>query len=365
MAITLARRMTGSREIAHELAQEALLQAYLSLTYLRDANAFASWFYGIVLNVCRSHRRHRQRESFSLDALAGGLHFAALPFTDSGPSPQEIAEAQELHALMLNAVNALSAKNRDATLLFYYEQLSLHEIASLLGVSVTAVKGRLHKARTQLRTLLAPLYEMPVASQAKISTNVERKSKMIQVTIADVVVQEESGNRIVVLHDAVNQRIMPIWIGPFEADVITLHLLNRPMPRPLTHDLMISLLQAAGTTVTEVRVEALKGNTYYAVIKLHSGATSSEVDARPSDAIALAIRTNSPIFVATEVMEQAGYLIPPEFQHIPLRKGLQAAAERFDKAQQEAETKREEAAETETQAARQKLFAYLFDQQPA
>lgn len=74
------------------------------------------------------------------------------------PDPQKIAEEQELYSLVLEAVNALSPKNRTATLLFYQEQLSLHEIAALLGVSVAAVKGRLHKSRLQLRIKLLPLY---------------------------------------------------------------------------------------------------------------------------------------------------------------------------------------------------------------
>jgi RNA polymerase sigma factor (sigma-70 family) len=157
MAQRVASCMVADDETARELAQEAMLQAYLSLSHLRDDAAFRSWLYGIVLNVCRSHLRD-QKAVFSWEDLAGGVRFGGLDFSDADPDPLWAAEERELHRKVLEAVKTLPPGSRAATLLFYYEQLSLQEIAAILGVSVTAVKGRLHKARKQLGERLSALY---------------------------------------------------------------------------------------------------------------------------------------------------------------------------------------------------------------
>ena len=149
MAERIAVRVVAEREVARELAQEAILQAYLSLDRLRDAGRFQSWLYGIVLNVCRSYYRGRRHASNSLEILSERGHESPMEAAD--PDPHGIAETKELHELVRHAVQALTPKNRAATLLFYYEHLNVQEIATLLGVSVTAVKGRLHKSRDRVR----------------------------------------------------------------------------------------------------------------------------------------------------------------------------------------------------------------------
>ena len=191
MAHHVALGMVASEDIARELAQEAVLQAYLSLDHLRDEAAFRSWLYGIVLNVCRSYIRDQKTIFFSLEDLAGGLQFSAIPFSGPVPDPQEVVEERELYRLVLDAVNTLSPKNRAAVLMFYYDQLSLREIAATLGVSVVAVKGRLHKARRQLREQLLALYsELDLAVPVK-----SRRIEMVKVTIADVVKREQAGEQ--------------------------------------------------------------------------------------------------------------------------------------------------------------------------
>jgi RNA polymerase sigma-70 factor (ECF subfamily) len=212
-AIQLARRLTGNQETAREMAQEALVHAYLSVQQLRKVDAFASWLYGIVLNVYRTHRRQRRQNFLSLEALNGGLYVDALPLTSSEPEPHVVVELRELHDQVLAAVHTLAPLNRDATLLFYYEQLSLQEIAAILGISVVAVKSRLHKARLQLRKQLTAWYTTIQPSEHVV----ERRAKMIPMSIADIVVKGESGNRIILLLDEVGRRALPIWIGPFEA----------------------------------------------------------------------------------------------------------------------------------------------------
>ena len=324
MAKRIARGRVADEDIARELAQEAMLQAYLSLDRLRDDTRFKNWLYGIVLNVCRSYIRDQKMVLYSLEAMAEVLPFGASPFSGTVPDPQEAAEQQELHGRVLEAVNALSPKHGAATLLFYYGQLSLREVAKVLGISVGTVKGRLHRARKQLRKRLLPLY-------SETSQSIEGKRGMIKVTIADVVEQKKGQSYVIVLHDQAGHRVLPIWIGPFEAWSIAVHLLEHSPSRPLTHDFMTNLLATAGVELEEVRVEALKEDTFYAVAKLRSGEAVQEVDARPSDAIALALRTGSPVYVAEEVMGRGGADITDDTGQAPqLGRGLKGIMQEWE-----------------------------------
>jgi RNA polymerase sigma factor (sigma-70 family) len=159
MAQRLARQMIGNEDLSQELVQDAMLQAYLSLEKLHDPMRFKSWLYGIVLNVCRNDLRRRKVIFFSLESMLGNLMDEALPIAGSSPDPQIVVEQEELHTTVLEAVDTLSHKNRSAILLFYHEQFSLQEVANRLNISITAVKGRLHKSRHQLREQLSSLQD--------------------------------------------------------------------------------------------------------------------------------------------------------------------------------------------------------------
>lgn len=365
-ALGLAMRMVQHPQTAQDLAQEAMVEAYLSLDSLRQPESFASWLYGIVLNVCRSYLRNRSTGYLSLEAMAGGMVFYALPFTGSEPDPHEIVEMRELHELVLRAVNTLSSRNREATLLFYFDQLTVQEIAALLGISVAAVKGRLHKSRKQLREHLAPIW---AASDKRTieKTRAKEGKTMVKVTVADVVRQSGPGHYVVILLDEAGWRVLPIWIGEFEGTAIAMQVLERAAARPLTYAFIANLLGATGAVLEEVRVETLREITFYAIAKLRSGERTWEVDARPSDAIALALHMHSPIYVADEIMEKAGATVPEAYRTTPLGKGLTKIGSEIDEKMQEAERKLQEAktsganrAEEEQMEARQKLFASLF-----
>ena len=364
MAQHVALGMVAKEDIARELAQEAVLQAYLSLDRLRDAAAFRSWFYGIVLNVCRSYIRGQKTIFFSLESLAGGLQFSAIPFSGPVPDPQEVAEEQEMHHLVLDAVNALSPKNRAAVLMFYYDQLSLQEIAAALSVSVVTIKGRLHKARRLLREQLLALYsELDLAVPVK-----SRRVEMVKVTIADVVKREQTGEQpghprthyVIVLVDEAGSRALPIWVGPWEGTALAIGLRRFPSPRPLTFTFMANLLEAAGVKLEEVYINALKEDTFYAIARLRCGDKVREVDARPSDAISLAALTGSPIFVAAEVLERAGEDVPARIgETSQLGKGITGILEELQKEWHPAQP-RPRPTKEEIEKAQQELVAVVF-----
>ena len=117
---------------------------------------------------------------------------------------------------------------------------------------------------------------------------------------------------IIILRDTVGESVLPIWVGIFEANAIALELENIIPPRPMTHDLLRDLVKGMGATVDRISVTELKDNTFYALIHLTQNGKTFEVDSRPSDAIALALRTHSPIFVETAVIEAAKNIDPTE-----------------------------------------------------
>ena len=133
---------------------------------------------------------------------------------------------------------------------------------------------------------------------------------MIEVNIDSIRVSLMSQHRVVVLKEIDSDRFLPIWIGPFEADAITIQLQGVQVARPLTHDLLKSMIDQMGATISHVMVSELKNDTFYARIVMDVDGTSMEIDARPSDAIALAVRVNAPLFVAEDVMVSAS--IVPE-----------------------------------------------------
>lgn len=139
---------------------------------------------------------------------------------------------------------------------------------------------------------------------------------MIEVKIDSIRVSLMSQHRVVVLKEVDAERYLPIWIGPFEADAITLKLQGVHVARPLTHDLLKSLIDKMGGAVSHVTVTELKNDTFFAQIVMDVNGKSVEIDSRPSDAIALAVRVNAPLFVADKVMDMASIVPETSLQEI-------------------------------------------------
>lgn len=134
---------------------------------------------------------------------------------------------------------------------------------------------------------------------------------MIKVVIDSVRASLMSPHKMVILREADQNRYLPIWIGPYEADAIAMELLGKTAPRPQTHDLLKSVIDTMGARVSHVLVNDLRDDTFFARIVMDENGHKVEVDSRPSDAIALAVRVKVPIFVADSVMERAG-IVPEE-----------------------------------------------------
>jgi len=116
------------------------------------------------------------------------------------------------------------------------------------------------------------------------------------------------GAYALLLRETYGKRRLPIIIGQFEAQAIALELEGISPPRPLTHDLLKTLVDNLGATVTEILIDELRDNTFYSKISIDVSSLENSIDARPSDAIALAVRTSAPIFVSETVMELASFI---------------------------------------------------------
>lgn len=136
--------------------------------------------------------------------------------------------------------------------------------------------------------------------------------KLILVNVASLV-EDDKENPIVILHDRENNRLLPIWIGDPEAHAISIVLNKTQVPRPLTHRLLLNIVQALGAKLEKVVISELKNNAYFAYLHIQMNKEIIEIDSRPSDAIAIALEAQAPIFVAEEVMKKGGQENPFSF----------------------------------------------------
>ncbi|MBO9998763.1 MAG: bifunctional nuclease family protein [Cyanobacteria bacterium SID2] len=135
---------------------------------------------------------------------------------------------------------------------------------------------------------------------------------MIEMKIAGIALDAATRSPIVLLRDADERRALPIYISQDQARSIISAMENHTPPRPMTHDLMVNILEEWNLTLDRVIVHALEDNTFYAVLKMSQGQTKKEIDARPSDAIALALRTGASIWVMEEVVADASIPVDRE-----------------------------------------------------
>ena len=281
--LATCRRATGNAEVAADAAQEAVVTALVGLDRLRDPDRFGAWLIGIGLNLCRRAMQERARW-----ARADG-HEPPAP----GPGPPEAAEDARL---VRAAVAALPPGQRMAVTLYYLAGLSQAETAARAGTSVGAVKVRLHKARARLREQLGPWWkeeQMP-----------DEPAGWVEMRVTDVrwapVTDEVPERHVVLLEEIGGERRLPIWIGMPEALSLVAALEEVELPRPGPYHFAQALLAAAGGALREVRVSRLADSVFYAVAVLADG---SEVDARPSDALTLALVTGAPITVEPAVLD--------------------------------------------------------------
>jgi bifunctional DNase/RNase len=153
---------------------------------------------------------------------------------------------------------------------------------------------------------------------------------MIEMVIDSIRVSLMNYQRVVILKEKDSDRYLPIWIGPSEADAIAVKLQGVSVPRPLTHDLLHSVIDVLGATIDSVIVNDLKNDTFFAKVVLKVDGGQMEVDSRPSDALALAVRAEVPVYAEEIVMDKAGILLDKETGK-PITEDLEATGGKREK----------------------------------
>lgn len=129
---------------------------------------------------------------------------------------------------------------------------------------------------------------------------------MLEVTVSDIGLDRNTNSPVVILRERDGARILPIWIGAAEANAIAMELKGVKAQRPLTHDLLKQIIVGLGGDLRRVVISSVKENTYFAELLIHRDGHVFQVDARPSDSIALALRLNAPIFTSDKLLDESG-----------------------------------------------------------
>jgi RNA polymerase sigma factor (sigma-70 family) len=300
-----------------DVIQETFLSAFLTMQRLRKPESFQSWLWGIAMNVCRQRWRIRQRMSRDQQ-----MDLAIEDMPDTSFLPTVRMESIEHAAMIRRAMDGLSNKLRTSALLFYFEYLSIAEIAELQSISESAVKTRLHRARNILKSELTPTIE-----------TVQKERLMIQVEILDVI-----GDEQVIFFDRKRHRAFSVYMQKQQAVSIAASVGKLNWPRPMTFSFFVDLLRKAKVKVEKVLITELKESTFYAVVILQDG---TEVDARPSDAVNFALAVDAPIFADESIFEKIGVDIPideeMEIEFEPI--GIQAIIDEISKKHRHPATK--------------------------
>lgn len=239
--------------------------------------------------------RERRFETKTAETLSGGR--SGPEPADREPGPEELAAVADMATRVREAVARLPAGQRSAVIAFYLAGLSYRETADALGIAVTAAKTRLHKARSVLRRELRSLWEEEIAMS---------NDELIRVQVADVRPGHDAQGPspfVALLEEVDGDRRLPIWIGGQEASSLVLSLEAIALPRPLVYQFMHTALQATGARLVEVRIERLVEGTYYAVAVFEGSLGRVEIDARPSDALNVALLADAPVWVRRQAWE--------------------------------------------------------------
>jgi RNA polymerase sigma factor (sigma-70 family) len=288
------QRMLADVDLARDAAQEATLRAMLGLDHLRDDARFGAWLVGIGLNVSRGLVAVGRRQ-IPLDLLRQDGRLTE-PSVDV--DPVELIASGEFAARVRDAIAGLPAGQRQAVVLFYIDGLTQAEAAEELRTRPGAIKTRLHKARRSLRVSLKGTYEEHI----DMNDQTEQQIPMHVAELRRTQATEPGVERHVLFLEDDQGRRLPIWIGRAEATAMALILEQVQLPRPGVYQFAASLLAGAGGRLREVRVTELTESTFYAQAILTD---DTSVDARPSDALTLALVTDAPIYVAACVLKQA------------------------------------------------------------
>ena len=308
-----------------DVVQDAFLQAYLNLTALREPRFFGAWTCGIATNLARVQRRG-WRETVAWDALQ---------LAGEG-SVEVTVEMRERLRSVYEAIDRLPSAERAAIWYVYRDGMSLKETAARLDITLSAAKVRVHRGRRRLRQQFMEQKMIPVHIHHNLYVSADTNEPPRPINLDEYIAVRraflewqragltgEHGERtppaelarldslkkaVILLQDQGGRRSLPIWIRPTDLEQIAWAASAEAMPllRPLTVDLLETLLDAGGVRVEQMGVSKLHRQIFYGTLTIETDNGRQEIDCRPSDGILLALRKGAPLFVDEDVMAEAG-----------------------------------------------------------
>ncbi len=347
-----AYKFINDSEVAKDLVQNGLIEAYFCLSNLKNKNSFKYWLGGIINNICKNHLRDNSKKYLSLKQYYED-------FRDS-----ENIEEEKVVEIILRAIKSLEPASGRIVFDFYYEGKSIQDICTEHFISPALVKVRLHRARKELKSILEINPELKEYQQYFINKNIMKKVKVIDMILGG----ENKKSCSILLYDQESFRVLPIVITKEEAEAMLIAMKSIDFPRPLTFTLITEIIRTNHLTPEGAYVTDLSNGVFISILKLKNESGIKEYDSRPSDAITIAFMFDCPIFVSEKILNSVGFPVPEKYKSVtPQEKGIEYLTKLIENSLFEMETKltslRAKKTVHEIQDQVDKLMNYVFGNQ--
>jgi len=352
--LTVAENILDDKDVAKDLVQNGLMEAYFCLSNLRNPTAFKEWLAGIVRNLCKNYLRENSRQFQSLKQYYEEHH------------DTETSEAERIVNIVLAGIKSLDIQYQKVVYLFYYERKCIDEICNELSISSSLAKVRLHRGRKELRTILEGSQEIREFQQYY-----KYRKTMKKVTIIDMILGGENNSKCSVLfYDEESFRVLPIVITREEAETMLIAMKGIEFPRPMTFNLITEIIKSNSLVPVAVHVTEILDGVFLSKLQLKGKEQVMEYDSRPSDAVTIALMFDCPIFVSQNVLDSAGFPVPEKYKTMtPQEKGIENLARQVENSLFEMKTKLDSLKKTKSkndiQAQIERLMNYVFENSAA
>lgn len=320
----IADNMIEDKDVAKDLVQNGLMEAYFCLSNLRDKSAFKNWLGGIVRNICKKYFRENNKQYLSLREYYEDLH------------NRGTLEEERVVNIVLSGIKSLDMPYQNVVYLFYYEGKGIDEICNELQITRSLVKVRLHRARKELRAILELNSELKEYQQYFRKQKIMKKVRIIDMILGG----ENNGSCSVLFYDEESFRVLPIVINKDEAETMLVAMKGIDFPRPMTFNLITEIIRSNNLVPEGAYVTEIQDGVFISALKLNGEGKVREYDSRPSDAITIALMFGCPVFVSQKILDKAGFPVPEKYKNMaPQEKGIENLTQLIENSLLEMNTK--------------------------
>lgn len=304
----IADKIIEDKDVAKDLVQNGLMEAYFCLSNLRNKSVFKNWLGGIVRNACKNYFRENKKQYRSLKHYYEELR------------DPETFEEERVVNIVLDGIKNLDMPYQNVLYLFYYEGKGIDEICNELQITKSLVKVRLHRARKELRSILELNSELREYQQYFRRQTIMRKVRIIDMILGG----ENNGSCSVLFYDEESSRVLPIVITKDEAETMLVAMKGIDFPRPMTFNLITEIIRSNNLQPEGAYVTEIQDGVFISTLKLNGEGKVREYDSRPSDAITIALMFGCPVFISQKILDKVGFPVPEKYKNLaPQEKGIE------------------------------------------